>query len=150
MIADDFGLIEQLAGAFLRKLAPAERRKLLRTIAREERRGQSARIARQENPDGSPFEPRKHRRQGHIRRDAMFRKLRLTRFLKSSATANEASIGFYGRAAQIARVHQLGLLDNPAPGMPQVRYARRVLLGLTDAAQEQALDRILAHCLTSR
>lgn len=85
------------------------------------------------------------RRKGRIRRKAMFRKLRLGRYLKEGATADEAWVGFSGRVARIARVHQDGLDDKPAPNAKTVRYARRELLGLTEAERREIIDTLLAH-----
>lgn len=86
----------------------------------------------------------KFRRKGRIRQTAMFRKLRSARNLRSDATDQEAWIGFTGRAAEIARVHQEGLLDKPAAKAKPVRYAKRTLIGLTDAERTKALDLLIA------
>ena len=85
------------------------------------------------------------RRRGHIRRAAMFRKLGGGRNLKSGATDRELWVGFSGRASAIARVHQGGLEDKPSAKAKAVRYARRELLGLTDAQRSRMLDMLLAH-----
>lgn len=141
--------IHDLAGALLQSIAPGARRQLLARLGREIRKSQSERIARQQQPDGQRFAPRKapdskaRRRKGAIRRKAMFRKLRLAKFLKSGASPDEAWIGFTGRAASIARVHQDGLSDAPTRGGKKVRYIQRVLLGLTGAEQERILDLLL-------
>lgn len=87
----------------------------------------------------------KLRRRGGIRRTAMFRKLRGGRFLRADATDSEAWIGFSGRAAEIAQVHQEGLFDTPTMKSKKVRYARRGLLGLTEAERGRAIDILLAH-----
>ncbi|CAN5695550.1 phage virion morphogenesis protein [soil metagenome] len=87
----------------------------------------------------------KFRRQGRIRRNAMFRKLRNGRNLRSDASDIEAWIGFSGRAAEIAGVHQEGLMDRPAAKARPVRYAKRQLLGLTPAERSRALDLLLEH-----
>lgn len=143
----------QLAGALLRSVAPAERRKLLRIMARDLQASQRSRIARQQAPDGSAFAPRRAkpvppeqsrlRRRGTIRRTAMFKKLRLSRNLKAGATDGEAWVGFVGRAARIARIHQEGGVDAPASGQKPVRYAQRVLLGVTPAEEARLLDLML-------
>ncbi|RYF09262.1 MAG: phage virion morphogenesis protein [Oxalobacteraceae bacterium] len=87
----------------------------------------------------------KLRRNGTIRRKAMFRKLRNGRNLRAGATDLVAWIGFTGRAAQIARVHQDGLRDKPSVKGRAVRYAQRGLLGLTQTEQSRALDMLLDH-----
>lgn len=87
----------------------------------------------------------KLRRKGTLRQKAMYRKMRGPRNLRSDATDLEAWIGFTGRAAEIARVHQDGLRDKPSLKARPVRYARRGLLGLTPAEQSRALDLLLDH-----
>jgi phage virion morphogenesis protein len=148
-MSDDFAPIEQLVRDLLVRTAPPERARLLRTIAPEVRRGQGASIAAQREPDGTAFAPRRPKPQrpgkGRLRAQKMFRKLRLARNLKAGATADEAWIGFAGRAARIAGVHQEGGSDAPGPGQAKVRYARRILLGLTDADRDRVIDAILAH-----
>jgi len=147
----DFADMEALAGALLRRVDAGERGKILRVMARTLRSSQSARIARQQDPDGQPFAARKAqppgrlRRGGTIKRKAMFRKLRNTSNLKAGSTDTEAWVGFSGRAARIARVHQEGLEDAPAKGAKPVRYARRVLLGDTEAERQALLDILFAQ-----
>lgn len=87
----------------------------------------------------------KLRRKGTIRQKAMFRKLRSARNLRAGSTDREAWIGFSGRAAEIARVHQEGLRDKPSRKGRVVRYAERGLLGLTQIEQSRALDMLLEH-----
>ncbi len=150
-MTDDLAQIEQLAGALLRHVDSGERRKILRLMARTLQRSQSARIARQQDPDGQPYPARKTlptgrlRRKGTIKRKAMFRKLRNGSNLKAGATDTEAWVGFSGRAAQIARVHQEGLDDAPAKGRKPVRYAQRILLGDTEAERQALLDIVFRH-----
>ena len=147
----DFADMEALAGALLRRVDAGERRKILSVMARTLRNSQAARIARQQDPDGQPFAARKAqpagrlRRSGTIKRKAMFRKLRNTTNLKAGSTDTEAWVGFSGRAARIARVHQEGLEDAPAKGAKPVRYARRVLLGDKEADRQVLLDILFAH-----
>ncbi|WP_140918810.1 phage virion morphogenesis protein [Limnobaculum xujianqingii] len=64
------------------------------------------------------------------RTEKMFRRLRTARFLKASATANEATVGFNGRTSQIASVHQYGEVDNVAE-QAKTRYPVRELLGFS-------------------
>ncbi|HEX8583060.1 MAG TPA: phage virion morphogenesis protein [Allosphingosinicella sp.] len=214
----DLAELEQLAGALLRQIDGAERRKVMRAIVRDIAKSQGARIARQQAPDGGAYEKRKakpapppggyavrflypkgapeprvvfmkswvregplltgfdteaggirsffwdkvdkwlpieagdqnksagkFRRKGSIRRAAMFRRLRNGRFLRSGVTDREAWVGFSGRVAQIARIHQDGGRDRPSQGTREVRYARRQLIGLTDADRARILDSLLDH-----
>ena len=91
----------------------------------------------------------KLRRRGTIRQKAMFRKLRNGRNLRAGATDREAWIGFSGRAAEIARVHQDGLREKLFKKGRAVRYARRGLLGLAQADQSHALDMLLNHLVAA-
>lgn len=148
-MSDDLRAIEDWAGVLLAKLGAGERRKLNQTIARDLRRSQQQRIAAQRNPDGTPYAPRKPRKDlrgkvGGVRRK-MFAKLRQAKHLKLQSTADRMAIGFVGRTARLARVHQYGLRDRAERGAPDVQYDRRQLLGLTDADLELIRDRLLEH-----
>lgn len=151
---DELRALEAWAAPFLAKLSPAQRRAVLVDIGRELRRSQQARIASQTNPDGSEYAPRKARqlrgkglreKAGRVKRQAMFRKLRTAKFLKVEVTAEGLAIGFSGRAAYLARVHQEGLAERVARGGPSVTYPVRQLLGLTGAEREKLLDQLLTH-----
>jgi phage virion morphogenesis protein len=150
----DLAAVEQLANALQRSTAPPARRKILTAIARDIRRSQSDRIAAQKQPDGTAFAPRRaraptKRTKGKLRQKRMFTKLRLAKHLRAATTADEATVGFSRPATRVARIHQLGLSDAPAPGMRKVRYARRVLLGLTPEEVGRAMDVLLASVLPS-
>ncbi|CAE6841703.1 hypothetical protein R69746_06954 [Paraburkholderia aspalathi] len=151
---DELQAVETFLGGLLGKLQPAARRAAMRDIARELRRSQQTRIVAQQNPDGSRYAARKPRtkpggklrdKRGRIKRAAMFAKLRTARYLKTEADANGLAIGFAGRVARVARVHQLGETDRVAPGGVEYRYPARVLLGFTDAEREMIRDRLLQH-----
>lgn len=146
---DPLTALEDWVAPLLAQLGPAERRKLARSIGQTLRRSQAARIAAQQNPDGSAYIPRKplgkaRQQPGRMRR-GMFTKLRMARHLQLQTTDEAVAIGFLGRTARIARVHQEGLRDAVEPGGPQYQYPQRVLLGLTDADREQIQDLLLQH-----
>lgn len=147
-MADNLRALEDWAGALLAKLEPGARRQLNQQIGRELRRSQQQRIAAQRNPDGSAFAPRKPRqlraKKGRIKRQ-MFAKLRQAKHLKVQSSADAIAIGFMGRVARIARVHQYGLRDRPERGQADVQYDRRELLGFTDADLNLIRDRLLEH-----
>lgn len=150
MAASDLSALEDWAGTLLARLNVTERRKLNQDIARELRKSQQQRIFDQRNPDGSAYAPRKPRKNlrgkaGHLKRRKMFAKLRQAKHLKLQSTSDSIAIGFSGRSAQLARVHQYGLRDRAARGAPDVQYDRRELLGLTDADLELIRDRLLEH-----
>lgn len=60
----------------------------------------------------------------------MFAKLRTTKYLKTAASADSASVQFEGKVQRIARVHHYGLRDRVSRNGPEVRYAERQLLGI--------------------
>lgn len=147
---NDFAPIEQLCRDLLLRTAPPERARLMRSIGREIRKSQSDRIAAQRDPEGAAFTPRRpkpdrRRKKGKLRQQKMFRKLRMAKSLKAGGSGDNVWVGFGGRASRIASIHQAGLSDAPALGQPKVRYARRVLLGLTPAEQQRVLDIIVLH-----
>jgi phage virion morphogenesis protein len=158
---DDLIQLEHWAGALLARLEPPARRRLTRAIALDLRRRQQQRIAAQRNPDGSPFAPRKRqadpprRKPGHGLRSksgrvrkkaaAMFQRLRTARFLRPQSDAAQAAVGFAGRVARIARVHQYGERDRVSPRGPVVQYPARRLLGLSAADIEHIRQTLLDH-----
>ncbi|WP_028696125.1 phage virion morphogenesis protein [Pseudomonas cremoricolorata] len=133
----DLQALENWLTPLLQRLEPAARRTLARDLAQQLRRSQQQRIGAQRNTDGSTYAPRKQPalrdKRGRVRNKAkMFRKLRTTTHLKARGDATSATVGFAGRVARIAKVHQRGLRDRPRPGSPAVKYPRRELLGLTE------------------
>ncbi|STP21017.1 phage tail protein [Escherichia coli] len=96
----------------------------------------------QRNPDGSSYEPRRvtaRSKKGRIKRQ-MFAKLRTTKYLKTAASADSASVQFEGKVQRIARVHHYGLRDRVSRKGPEVRYAERRLLGLNGESYVLTLD----------
>jgi len=129
---NDLSALEDWVAPLLRKLTPAERRKLSRQVALDLRRAQRNRIRANRNPDGSAFEPRKPRlrsQSGRIKRRAMFRKLASPKHLKMTATPDGLTLGFLGKVGFIARVHQYGLRAKVATDGPWYQYSKRELLG---------------------
>lgn len=151
-MANDLEALETWAATLLERLEPGARNQLARSIGQELRRSQQKRIIAQQNPDGSKFAPRKQRnlrgKQGHIRRKLeMFKKLKNATYLKTRGDSNAITVGFTGRVARIARVHQYGLKDRAERGAPDVRYEQREVLGLTEADMDIIRDGLL-KCLT--
>lgn len=142
----DLEALETWLSPLLQKLDGRGQAQLARKAAQQLRRSQQQRIRAQVNPDGSPFEARKPRdlrgKKGRIKR-RMFEKLKTARYLKAKGTPQQAVIGFAGRVSRIARVHQYGLKDRAGRGSPEVRYARRELLGLSDQDLQQLRDSLL-------
>lgn len=67
----------------------------------------------------------------------MFAKLRTTKYLKTAASADSASVQFEGKVQRIARVHHYGLRDRVSRRGPEVRYAERLLLGFTSSDKDE-------------
>ncbi|WP_426131324.1 phage virion morphogenesis protein [Pseudomonas sp. DWP1b1] len=149
-MANNLEALETWAAVLLARLEPGERSKLTRSIGQELRRSQQKRVMAQENPDGSKFAPRKHRdlrgKQGRVKRKlAMFKKLRTASYLKVRGDSNGVTVGFTGRLARIARVHQYGLKDRAGPGAPEIRYEKRELLGVTVMNLDMIREVLLTH-----
>jgi phage virion morphogenesis protein len=158
-VTDPLDALARWAAPLLANLAPQRRRRVMADVATALRQGQAARIAQQRNTDGSAYEPRKaatgsaapgkpgiRQRKGALRR-AMFEKLRTAKHLRRTATAGSATLAIQGAAGRIARIHQYGLRDRVdwrRAGSPIVRYARRELLGFTEADIQAIETRLLA------
>ncbi|MFJ3413737.1 phage virion morphogenesis protein [Pseudomonas protegens] len=146
----DLEALEEWAAGLLGQLQPAARNQLARSIGQALRRSQQQRIIAQRNPDGSKYAPRKQRnlrgKQGRIKRQVqMFKKLRTASFLKVQGDGNAISVGFTGRVARIARVHQYGLKDRAERGAPEVKYEQRETLGFTDEDINLLRDALIKH-----
>ena len=143
---DDLQALEAWAGALLAKLQPAQRRAINHKVAIDLRRSQAQRIKAQQGPDGAAYPARKRRKElkgknGRIKRQkaAMFAKIRTAKYFKVKATGDQIEVGFIGRVARVARVHQFGLEDRVSKKGPAYKYPERPLLGLND--QDRTLIR---------
>lgn len=131
----------------LERLSMGERARLAKQIGRDLRKSQGKRISEQKNPDGSSYTPRRKRireQKGKIKRK-MFTKIKNTSNLKVLSNADSIAIGFVGRVARIARVHQEGLKDRAEKGAPDVVYPKRELLGFTEQDIKLVEDSFLKH-----
>lgn len=142
---DDLKRLESWAEPLLQQITPAARKKLAKEIGTQLRRSQQQRIKQQLNPDGTKYTARREQDSGRIKRKAMFIKLKRAKHLKVKATADKLSVGFFGRVASIARVHQKGLRDRPHKNAREVRYQKRELLGFSGKDQELIMDTLLKH-----
>ena len=143
---NDLQQLEQWAEPLLRKLSRTQRNALARTLGTELRRSQQQRIKAQQNPDGSDYAPRKlQEKTGHIKRRAMFAKLRLNKHLRTASNPSSVSVGFFSRVSRIARVHQKGLRDRVRKGGPEVKYEQRGLLGFSEQDKAFITDHLLEH-----
>lgn len=143
----DFQALDETLSVLLQQLSPQSRQVFTRQVAKELRQRQQKHIQEQKNPDGSPYIPRKNKRQdkhGRIRRK-MFTRLRTARFMKTESNTDEAAVTFASGVTNLSVVHHYGLRDKVSPAGPTVRYARRQLLGFTDADLEWIKDLALTH-----
>ena len=142
---DDLQRVDEWLAALLANLEPAARNRMMRLLAQELRRSQQQNIRLQRNPDGTTFEPRRvtaRSKKGRIKRQ-MFAKLRTTKYLKTAATADSASVQFDGKVQRIARVHHYGLRDRVRRNGPEARYPARRLLGVNDEVETVTRDTLL-------
>ncbi|HCR1966106.1 phage virion morphogenesis protein [Enterobacter cloacae] len=142
---DDLQRVDDWLAALLANLEPAVRNRMMRQLAQELRRSQQQNIRLQRNPDGTTFEPRRvtaRSKKGRIKRQ-MFAKLRTTKYLKTAATADSASVQFDGKVQRIARVHHYGLRDRVRRNGPEARYPARRLLGVNDEVETVTRDTLL-------
>ena len=142
--------LEDWAGGLLGQLEPTARNRLARNIGQTLRRNQQQRIIAQRNPDGSRYASRKQRnlrgKQGRVKRKAqMFQRLHTAKFLKIQGGSNTISVGFIGRIARIARVHQYGLKDRAEHKGPTVSYEKREILGFTEADLTDIRDNLVFY-----
>ena len=148
-MSDSLKALETWAEPLLARMAEGERRKLAGDIGRALRRSQHIRIQNQTDADGRTFLPRKAIRDqfGRIRKERgkLFRRITKAEFLKVTATADSVFVGFAGRVARIARVHQEGLVDSVRSGGPAIRYPQRQLIGITDADRDMIRNMLLQH-----
>jgi phage virion morphogenesis protein len=149
-MADALEDLANWAAPLLQRLEPGSRKTAMQAVAKYLRASQSARIASQRNPDGSPYEPRRPRQQmaqrtGAIRR-GMFAGLRQARNLQQRATPDSAMVAMRPNVSRVAVVHHFGLrdkVDRRMAASPTVRYARRELLGYTEADRQAIEDMLL-------
>ncbi|EOZ1492883.1 phage virion morphogenesis protein [Enterobacter hormaechei] len=142
---DDLQRVDDWLAALLANLEPAARNRMMRQLAQELRRSQQQNIRLQRNPDGTAFEARRvtaRSKKGRIKRQ-MFAKLRTTKYLKTAATADSASVQFDGKVQRIARVHHYGLRDRVRRNGPEARYPARRLLGVNDGVESITRDTLM-------
>ncbi|HCT5778668.1 phage virion morphogenesis protein [Enterobacter cloacae] len=142
---DDLQRVDDWLAALLANLEPAARNRMMRQLAQELRRSQQQNIRLQRNPGGTAFEARRvtaRSKKGRIKRQ-MFAKLRTTKYLKTAATADSASVQFDGKVQRIARVHHYGLRDRVRRNGPEARYPARRLLGVNDEVETITRDTLL-------
>lgn len=143
---DNLHKVDEWLASLLANLEPAARQRMMRELAQELRRSQQQNIRLQRNPDGRGYEPRKvtaRTKKGRIKRQ-MFSKLRTAKYLKTSASADSASVQLDGSVQRIARVHHYGLRDHVSRRGPEIRYKARRLLGINNEVETLTRDMLLS------
>ncbi|HFK5610454.1 TPA: phage virion morphogenesis protein [Enterobacter hormaechei subsp. steigerwaltii] len=142
---DNLHKVDEWLAALLANLEPAARQRMMRELAQELRRNQQNNIRLQRNPDGSGYEPLKvtaRTKKGRIKRQ-MFSKLRTTKYLKTVASADSASVQFIEDVERIARVHHFGLREFIGKNGRAIKYSKRRLLGLNKKSNNTIIDTLL-------
>lgn len=130
-----FAALNRWFNQYLRHLEPSQRQELMRRLAQGLRIRSKDRISQQRDPNGNRFTPRKRDQIGNIKRKgAMFKKI--GQQLKTEYSSDKASVGFGGRTAQIARVHQEGKTIRPTNHAKATKYPIRVLVGFSQDDQK--------------
>lgn len=142
---ENFNDLVRYLTPLLNNLSPGEMAKLNKKVGVDLRRSQQQHISAQQNPDGSGYTPRRLRDGNRIRKK-MFTKLRSARYFRNFSNANAITIGFLSKVNRIATVHQYGLRDRVEKKGPSVTYAKRELLGFSEA-DIQGIEKSVLHHL---
>lgn len=146
---DDLLRLGEIAEPLLAAIGERGRRQLAIKIGRSLRASQASRIAKNQNPDGSPFAPRKPRlrsAKGRLKR-RMFMRIASAKRLKSSSDSDGAIVSFTDQSTRrIAQVHQYGLRAGVQRGSKAMaQYPARQLLGFSDQDRENITDLLIQH-----
>lgn len=148
-MADELNKLHDYANGILTQLNNVNRAKLAREIATKLRENQRKRLVAQRQPDGTHFEPKKpqkfRKKSGKIKRK-MFTKLRTTKYLRTSANSNSATVKFINSVSRIALVHHYGLRDRVNKNQSwTVIYPARTLLGFNQNDYNTIEQVTIAH-----
>lgn len=112
------------------RLEPGQRLELMRRLAQGLRVRHRDRIKQQRDPDGYRFIPRKRNQIGRIKRQgALFQNI--GKQLKTEYSSDHAAVGFGGRTAFVAKVHQEGENIKPYRYAKPTQYPIRELVGFS-------------------
>lgn len=137
---DDLERLEPWLGGAMARLQPGERKGLARRIGKDLREANARRIRDNVQPDGTPMQPRKAKRdkRGRLRKrkGRMFPKTALARNLRFAGNADGVEVSFRPLVEKTAAIHHFGLVapvDPRNPNSIEVRYPARRLLGFAPA-----------------
>lgn len=112
------------------RLEPIQRRELMRRLAQGLKVRQRDRIKQQRDPDGHRFIPRKRNQIGNKKRQgALFQNI--GKEIKTEYSADHTAVGFGGRTAIVAEVHQQGKTIKPSRYAKATHYPIRELVGFS-------------------
>ncbi|MGS0705798.1 phage virion morphogenesis protein [Acinetobacter sp. ANC 3781] len=112
------------------RLEPTQRRELMRRLAQGLRVRQRDRIKQQRDPNGHRFIPRKRNQIGNKKRQGdLFQNI--GKDIKTEYSADHAAVGFGGRTAVVAEVHQQGKTIKPSRYAKATHYPIRELVGFS-------------------
>lgn len=139
MLELDASELEQWVQSYLAKLTPAQLRKLKRQMAMTLRRANVQRITRQQEPEGTPFAPRKDKSG-----KKMFINIKKAKYLKYYVNQDSITVKFAKNVTHIARVQHFGLRDVLKNGA-LAQYPSRELLGINKQDQKMLLDLLIQY-----
>lgn len=129
------------------RLEPGQRRELMRRLAQGLRVRHRDRIKQQRDPDGYRFIPRKRNQIGRIKRQGtLFQNI--GKQLKTEYSPDHAAVGFGGRTAFVAKVHQKGENIKPSKYAKPTQYPIRELVGFSQE-DEIYIMKIISDFLAS-
>lgn len=127
---DAYAGLEHWLDQIALRLEPAQRRELMRRLAQGLRVRHRDRIKQQRDPDGHRFIPRKRNQIGNKKRQgALFQNI--GKQIKTEYSADHAAVGFGGRTAAIAEIHQKGQTIRPSKNAKSTTYPIRQLVGFS-------------------
>ncbi|MFA9487177.1 MULTISPECIES: phage virion morphogenesis protein [unclassified Moraxella] len=130
-------------------LSDGQMLKLKKTLAQKVRNNQKKRITAQKNVDGSAYTPRKpQKRRGQKKRvrAKMMNTIKNAAHMKTEQMDEGFTVGYVGRMAQVAEVHQYGLTArvNAKTGA-SAAYPVRQLLGISDEDKQMIDEAVLDY-----
>ncbi|WP_323842956.1 phage virion morphogenesis protein [Moraxella sp. Pampa] len=142
-------LPEHLQG-IINGLSDGQMLRLKKTLGQKLRNNQKKRITAQKNVDGSAYTPKKPKakRRGQKKRvrAKMMNTIKNAAHMKIKQSNDGFAIGYVGRTAQIAEVHQYGLtarINNKQA--TTAAYPVRQLLGISDEDKQMIDEAVLDY-----
>lgn len=129
-------------------LSDAQMLRLKKTLAQKLRNNQKKRITAQQNVDGSSYAPKKpqRKRKGQRVRKKMMNTIKNAKHMKIEQHKAGFAVGYVGRMAQVAEVHQYGLTARvDAKRGTSAAYPVRELLGISDDDRQMIDEMVLEY-----